>query len=208
MQQEKQQGLNAVQSERRRQKSQADAAVVKARALEGEVASLRKTVEALQRDLDACRREAAQLKAAAQVGTHEMNCFPVRPSTQPKYTELHFASVTLQVIQSYVSHAHSWHLIHLPLSDVKQASCPLSSSYVVTCCSRLCQSQPLYQRSQSQLRRRHGSRRLRPSQNWLLQITRKGGRPWWMMKHLLLLRILWTCPASPSRLRQPQRLRP
>ncbi len=31
------------------------------------MANLKKTVEALQRDLDACRQEAAQLKAAAQV---------------------------------------------------------------------------------------------------------------------------------------------
>lgn len=31
------------------------------------MASLKKTVETLQRDLDACRQEAAQLKASAQV---------------------------------------------------------------------------------------------------------------------------------------------
>ena len=67
VQQEKQQSLKAVQSERRRQKSQVDAANAKAVASESEVASLRKAVEALQHDLDACRREAAQLKAPAQV---------------------------------------------------------------------------------------------------------------------------------------------
>lgn len=79
VQQEKQHSLKAVQSERRRQKGQVDAANAKASASdakvtasENEVASLKKTLEALQRDLDACRQEAAQLKASApaQVGSN------------------------------------------------------------------------------------------------------------------------------------------
>ena len=67
-QQEKAQSLRALQSERKRQKGQVDAALARATAAESEVNTLRQTQQALQRGLEACRREAILLQQApAQV---------------------------------------------------------------------------------------------------------------------------------------------
>lgn len=67
-----------------------DAANAKVRASESEVASLRKATEALQQDLDACRREAAQLRAPAQVCTYGCQDFFLgQLSAQARCSELH-----------------------------------------------------------------------------------------------------------------------
>lgn len=57
-QQEKAHSLQALQSERKRQKGLADAAAARAAAAESEVKILRQAQQALQRELEACRREA------------------------------------------------------------------------------------------------------------------------------------------------------
>ena len=66
-QQEKQQGLDALQSERRQQEGQLEAANARAAAAASEAAALRRTADALQRDREARRREAVQPKALGQV---------------------------------------------------------------------------------------------------------------------------------------------
>ena len=67
-QQEKAQSIRALQSNGKRQKGQVDAALARATAAESEVATLRQAQQALQRELEVCRREAIPLpQAAAQV---------------------------------------------------------------------------------------------------------------------------------------------
>lgn len=67
MQQEKAQSLNALQSERKRQRGQMEGANARAVASEGELTTLRKSLTALQKDLQACRQAAAQRQSVVQV---------------------------------------------------------------------------------------------------------------------------------------------
>ena len=75
--QEKAHSLQALQSERKRQKGLADAAAARAAAAESEVKILRQAQQALQRELEACRREAILLpQVPAQVSALMRQCLP------------------------------------------------------------------------------------------------------------------------------------
>ena len=82
-QQEKAQSMRALQSERKRQKGLVDAALARATAAESEVKTLRQAQQALQRELEVCRREAIPLpQAAAQVRALVRQRLPCNPKPQ------------------------------------------------------------------------------------------------------------------------------